>query len=41
MQRIIKAMEPKCLQPSLELVEEVFAMADGPEEGKTGRCPWI
>ena len=37
MQRIIKAMEPKYLQPSLELVEDVFAVADGPEEGKTVR----
>jgi Predicted acetyltransferase len=37
MQRIIKNMEPKYLQPSLELVEDVFAAADSPEEGKTVR----
>ena len=37
MQRIIKTMESKYLQSSLELVEDVFAAADGPEEGKTVR----
>lgn len=37
MQRIIKAMEPKYLQPSLELVEDVFAQWDSAEEGKTVR----
>ncbi len=37
MQRTIKAMEEKYLQPSLELVEDVFAKWDSPEEGKTVR----
>ena len=37
MQRIIKSMEGKYLQPSLELVEDVFAEWDSPEEGKTVR----
>ena len=33
MQRIIKSMENKYLQPSLELVEDVFTEWDSPEEG--------
>ena len=37
MQRIIKSMEEKYLQPSLELVEEVFTRWDSPEEGRTVR----
>ncbi len=37
MQRIIKSMEGKYLQPSLELVENVFAEWDSPEEGRTVR----
>ena len=37
MQRTVKSMEPKYLQPSLELVEDVFAKWDSPEEGKTVR----
>ena len=37
MQRVIKAMEPKYLQPSLEMVEKVFARWDSQEEGKTVR----
>ena len=37
MTRIIKAMENKYLQPSLEMVEEVFARWDSPEEGKVVR----
>lgn len=37
MQRVIKAMEQKYLQPSLEMVEDVFAQWDSPEEGKTVR----
>ena len=37
MQRTIKAMEEKYLQPSLELVEDVFAKWDSLEEGKTVR----
>ena len=37
MQRMIKAMEQKYLQPSLELVEDVFARWDSPEEGKAVR----
>ena len=37
MQRIIRPMEQKYLQPSLELVEDVFAKWDSPEEGKTVR----
>lgn len=34
---IIKAMEPKYLFPSLQLVETVFTEWDSPEEGKTVR----
>lgn len=34
MERIIKAMEEKYLLPSLELVEDVFAKWDSPQEGK-------
>ena len=37
MQRIIKAMEQKYLQPSLEMIEDVFTQWDSPEEGKTVR----
>lgn len=37
MRRIIKSMENKYLLPSLELVEDVFAQWDNPEEGKTVR----
>ncbi len=37
MQRVIKAMEQKYLQPSLELIEDVFAKWDSPEEGKAVR----
>ena len=37
MERIIKAMENKYLQPSLAMVEEVFARWDSPEEGKVVR----
>ena len=37
MQRIIKSMEEKYLQPSLELVEDVFTRWDSPEEGRTVR----
>ena len=37
MQRIIKSMEAKYLQPSLELVEDVFTRWDSAEEGKTVR----
>ena len=37
MQRMIKSMEAKYLQPSLELVEDVFTKWDGAEEGKTVR----
>ena len=37
MQRIIKSMEAKYLQPSLELVEDVFTKWDSAEEGKTVR----
>ena len=37
MQRIIKPMEEKYLLPSLELVEDVFAKWDSPEEGRTVR----
>ena len=37
MQRMIKAMEQKYLQPSLELVVDVFARWDSPEEGKAVR----
>ncbi len=35
--RNIKAMEPKYLLPSLQLVENVFAEWDSPEEGKIVR----
>ena len=35
--RSIKSMEQKYLLPSLRLVEEVFAVWDGPEEGKLVR----
>ena len=37
MERIIKPMEEKYLIPSLELVEDVFAKWDSPEEGKIVR----
>lgn len=37
MQRIIKSMETKYLLPSLDLVEDVFAKWDSPEEGKLVR----
>lgn len=37
MERIIKAMEEKYLLPSLELVEDVFAKWDSPQEGKVVR----
>ena len=37
MHRIIKSMEAKYLQPSLELVEDVFTKWDSAEEGKTVR----
>lgn len=37
MERIIKSMEDKYLLSSLELVEDVFAKWDGPEEGKIVR----
>lgn len=37
MNRIIKSMEHKYLLPSLELVENVFAQWDSPEEGKVVR----
>lgn len=37
MQRIIKSMEEKYLQPSLDLVEDVFTKWDSPEEGRTVR----
>lgn len=37
MQRIIKSMEAKYLQPSLELIEDVFTKWDSAEEGKTVR----
>ena len=37
MQRIIKSMQEKYLQSSLELVEEVFTRWDSAEEGKTVR----
>lgn len=37
MERIIKSMEDQYLLPSLELVEDVFAKWDGPEEGKLVR----
>ena len=37
MNRIVKAMEKQYLLPALELVEEVFAQWDSPEEGKLVR----
>lgn len=37
MKRIIKSMEKKYMLPSLELVEDVFAKYDGPEEGRLVR----
>ena len=37
MQRMIRSMETKYLQSSLEMVEDVFARWDSPEEGKTVR----
>ncbi len=37
MQRIIKPMEARYLQPALELVEDVFTQWDSPEEGRTVR----
>ena len=37
MQKIIKSMETKYLQPALELVEDVFTRWDSPEEGRTVR----
>ena len=37
MQKIIKSMETKYLQPALELVEDVFTRWDTPEEGRTVR----
>ncbi len=37
MERIIKSMENKYLLPSLELVQEVFAEWDSPEEGEIVR----
>lgn len=37
MERTIKSMEEKYLLPSLNLVEEVFAEWDSPEEGKMVR----
>ena len=37
MQRMIRSMEEKYLQPSLELVEDVFTKWDSPEEGKVVR----
>lgn len=37
MKRIIKLMEDKYLLPSLELVQDVFAEYDSPEEGKVVR----
>ena len=37
MLRIIKPMEKKYLQSSLDLVETVFTAWDSPEEGKTVR----
>ena len=38
MRRIIRSMEEKYLEPSLQLVEEVFAEWDSPEEGKKVRA---
>ena len=37
MERILKSMEDKYLLPSLDLVEDVFARWDSPEEGRTVR----
>lgn len=37
MERIIKSIENKYLLPALELVEDVFAKWDSPEEGKVVR----
>lgn len=37
MQKTIKAMETKYLQPSLEMIEDVFTKWDSPEEGKVVR----
>lgn len=37
MERIIKAMEDKYLEPSLDLLEAVFTAQDGPEDGKLAR----
>ncbi|MDE6714417.1 MAG: N-acetyltransferase [Lachnospiraceae bacterium] len=37
MKRMIKSMEDKYLLPSLDLVEDVFAKWDSPEEGKVVR----
>ena len=37
MERTIKSMEDRYLLPSLDLVEDVFANWDSPEEGKTVR----
>lgn len=37
MERIIKSMEDRYLLPSLQLVEDVFAAWDGPEEGRVVR----
>ena len=37
MKRSMKSMENKYLISSLELVEDVFAKSDSPEEGKTVR----
>ena len=37
MTRTIKSMEKKYLLPSLDMVEDVFARWDSPEEGKTVR----
>lgn len=37
MERIVKSMENKYLIPALELVEDVFAKWDSPEEGKVVR----
>ena len=37
MKRIIKPMEEKYLNAALEFVENVFAIADGPEDGKIVR----
>lgn len=37
MERIIKAMEDKYLSPSLDLLEAVFTVQDGPEDGQLAR----